>query len=169
MNEIIINTPIGDIKLREIRREDNSAVEGVIRACLIEYGANHEGTAWADPDLGRFSEIYCTEGNKYWVAENADGMVLGGVGIGALAGVEGVCELQKMYCLPILRGTGAAHELMQIALRYAARYYTSVYLETLPNMKAAQRFYEKHGFTLLPSPLVQTGHFACDVCYIKRL
>ena len=42
-------------KIREIVKNDNKDVENVIRTCLIEYGANHEGTAWADPDLGRFS------------------------------------------------------------------------------------------------------------------
>jgi len=67
--------------IREIRPEDNGAVEKVIRDCLIEYGANHEGTAWADPNLGRFSEIYNTEGNKYWVAvDNLSKIVAGGIG-----------------------------------------------------------------------------------------
>ena len=60
-------------KIREIEQKDNKAVEGVIRTCLIEYGGDHEGTAWADPDLGRFSEIYNSEGNKYWVAEDENG------------------------------------------------------------------------------------------------
>ena len=44
--------------IREIEARDNKDVENVIRTCLIEFGANHEGTAWADPNLGRFSEIY---------------------------------------------------------------------------------------------------------------
>mgnify|MGYP001077413613 CR=1 FL=1 len=48
--------------IREIEEKDNKEVENVIRACLIEFGANHEGTAWADPNLGRFSEIYNTDG-----------------------------------------------------------------------------------------------------------
>ncbi len=86
-------------KIREIRLEDNSAVEVVIRSCLIEFGANHAGTAWEDPDLGRFSEIYCSEGNKYWVAVGSDGEIVGGTGIGALPGFSDICELQKMYCL----------------------------------------------------------------------
>mgnify|MGYP000047594698 FL=1 len=54
--------------IRKIEEKDNKEVENVIRACLIEFGANHEGTAWADPNLGRFSEIYNTDGNKYLVA-----------------------------------------------------------------------------------------------------
>lgn len=155
--------------VREIQRQDNHAIEQVIRACLIEFGANHAGTAWADPDLGRFSEIYNTEGNKYWVATDETGKVVGGAGIGALPGLDGVCELQKMYCLPEARGAGIAHELMRIALSYAKQYYDRCYLETLPNMTAAQKFYKKHGFQLLSGPLTQTEHFACDVRYIKDL
>ena len=59
--------------IREIEEKDNKEIEKVIRLCLIEFGANHEGTAWADPNLGRFSEVYNTEGNKYWVAEDENG------------------------------------------------------------------------------------------------
>ena len=112
-----------EYKIREIQPEDDTAVEAVIRSCLIEFGANHEGTAWADLDLGRFSEIYCSEGNKYWVAVDSEGEIVGG----------------------------------------------ACYLETLPNMIAAQRFYEKYGFVRIDEPLGDTGHFECDVRYIKEL
>ena len=155
--------------IREIEEKDNKKIEDVIRKCLIEFGANHEGTAWTDPNLGRFSEIYNTDGNKYWVAENKDGEIVGGVGIGKLEGIEDVCELQKMYCLPEARGTGVAHELIQIALEYAQKYYNRCYLETLDNMIAAQKFYEKYGFERVKEPVVKTEHFACDVRYIKNL
>ena len=132
--------------IREIEEKDNKEVENVIRACLIEFGANHEGTAWTDPNLGRFSEIYNTDGNKYLVAIDENRKIVGGVGIGKLDGIEDVCELQKMYCLPETRGTGISHKLMDMALEYAKKYYSKYYLETLSNMIAAQRFYEKYGF-----------------------
>lgn len=156
-------------RIREIEKEDDREIENVIRSCLIEFGANHEGTAWADPDLCRFSEIYNIEGNKYWVAENEVGRIVGGVGIGRLNGVNGICELQKMYCLPEARGSGVAHELIAEALSYANKYYQKCYLETLENMKAAQRFYEKYGFQRVEEPIVKTEHFACDIRYIKEL
>ena len=155
--------------IREIQEKDNKDVENVIRTCLIEFGANHEGTAWADPNLGRFSEIYNTDGNKYWVAENEEGKIVGGVGIGKLDKIEDVCELQKMYCLPEARGTGVSHKLIESALKYARQYYKRCYLETLENMVAAQRFYEKYGFERIYEALIQTEHFACDVRYIKDL
>ena len=155
--------------IREIEERDNKKIEEVIRNCLIEFGANHEGTAWSDPNLGKFSEIYNTEGNKYWVAEDVKGTIVGGVGIGELKGIKNVCELQKMYCIPEVRGTGISHELIQVALNYAKKYYSRCYLETLDNMIAAQKFYEKYGFIKIDKPIVKTEHFACDVRYIKEL
>ncbi|MCH5263077.1 MAG: GNAT family N-acetyltransferase [Lachnospiraceae bacterium] len=155
--------------IREIEKKDNQKIEAVIRSCLIEFGANHDGTAWADPNLGRFSEIYNTEGNQYWVVENESGQIIGGAGIGQLPGVEDVCELQKMYCMPEVRGTGVSHTLMDTVLEYAKKYYAKCYLETLENMVAAQRFYEKYGFTRSNDAIAQTEHFACDIHYIKDL
>lgn len=155
--------------IRAIEPRDNAAVESIIRYCLTEFGANHEGTAWADPDLGRFFELYQGEGRKYWVAENEAGQVVAGVGIGPLPGADGVCELQKMYCLPEARGVGVAYELLQLALTFAAEYYQKCYLETLGNMTAAQKFYEKYGFTRIYEPVGATGHYACDVLYIREL
>ena len=154
-------------RIREIQAGDNAVVESIIRTCLIEFGGNREGTAWCDPDLGRFSEIYNKEGHKYWVVEDEEGQVVGGAGIGALC--EEVCELQKMYCLPKVRGTGIAKPLMECCLEYAAKYYKKCYLETFSNMIAANKFYQKHGFQKLEKPYIETEHFSCDVWYIKDL
>ena len=156
--------------IRPIAPTDNAAVERVIRDCLIEYGGNHEGTAWADPDLGRFSEVYAKEGRAYWVATDRDGQVVGGVGIGEMVGEDGVCELQKMYCIPAVRGTGIAARLLAVALDFAWRQkYRQCYLETLDNMFAAQHFYEKHGFSRTDRIFGATGHYACEVKYIKEI
>ena len=155
--------------IREIEERDNKDIENIIRSCLIEFGGNHDGLAWSDPDLGRFSEIYNKEGCKYWVAEDENGKVVGGVGIGKLEGMEDTCELQKMYCLPEARGTGVAYKLMDLALDFAKQYYKKCYLETLSNMIAANKFYKKYGFENLDKPIGNTGHYSCDVWYIKNL
>ena len=155
--------------IREIRPHDNGAVERIIRVCLIEFGGNHAGTAWTDPNLGRFSEVYASEGNKYWVGLDARGTIVGGAGIGCLDAQRRICELQKMYCLQTARGTGLAKALLDTALGYARQFYAACYLETLENMVAAQRFYEKNGFVRVQAPVVPTAHFACDVRYLKKL
>ena len=156
-----------EYKIRLIEEKDNKIIESIIRECLIEFGGNREGLAWADPDLGRFSEIYNKEGYRYWVVEDEKGKVVGGVGIGRLT--DDVCELQKMYLLKETRGTGVAHKLMENALDYAKLYYKKCYIETLSNMIAANKFYKKYGFISLDKPYVQTAHYACDVWYIKEL
>ena len=93
------------ISIREIKKEDNLAIEQVIRSCLIEYGANHEGTAWADPCLSKLSEVYNSEGNKYWVVVDEEkDIVVAGCGIGKLDGNGDTCELQKLYCLKDIEG-----------------------------------------------------------------
>lgn len=153
--------------IREIEAKDNQAVEQIIRTCLIEFGGDREGTAWCDPDLGRFSEIYNKQGHKYWVIEDAEGNVVGGAGIGALT--EDVCELQKMYCLKVARGTGIAQYLMDLCLFYAKQHYKKCYLETFENMIAANKFYKKNGFISLEKPYLETEHFSCDAWYIKDL
>lgn len=158
-----------EYKIREIEEKDNKAVENVIRTCLIEFGGNHDGLAWSDPDLGRFSEVYNKEGYQYWVVEDKNGKIVGGVGIGELDKTEQVCELQKMYCLAEARGTGISHKLMELALNFAKQHYKKCYIETLSNMEAANKFYMKYGFQKLKKPYLETEHYACDVWYLKDL
>ena len=157
------------VAIREIKEQDNAAVEAIIRSCLKEYGGDREGTAWCDPDLGRFSEIYGEPEMRYWVAEDHAGRILGGAGFGPLPGEEGVCELQKMYTLPEARGTGIAHRLVETVLQHAADHYALCYLETFGNMSRAQSFYRKHGFEQTDQPMGSTGHISCDVFFTKRL
>ena len=155
--------------IRLIQEKDDPVIETIIRQCLIEYGGNHEGTAWDDPDLGRFSKIYNKPGQAYWVAEDEKGIVVGGVGIGPLKTDKRTCELQKMYCVPAIRSKGVASKLLDTALSYARTYYDQCYLETLDTMVEAQRFYEKHGFNRISYAMGNTSHFSCDVRYLIQL
>ncbi len=155
--------------IREIEEKDNKELEKLIRDCLIEFGADHEGTAWEDEMLGKLSFVYEKEKERYWVALDEKGEILAGAGIGDLHGVEGVCELQKMYCRKEARGSGVSHQLMDRALDFASEHYQKCYLETLENMTAARRFYEKYGFERIYHSLGDTGHDSCDVRYLLDL
>lgn len=156
--------------IREINKKDNKEIENIIRTCLIEFGGNREGLAWADPELGRLSTVYNKDGYKYWVIEEKNtGKLVGGAGIGKIETLDDVCELQKMYCLKEARGTGISHKLIEIALDYAKIHYKKCYIETLSNMVAANKFYLKYGFKRLDTPLLKTEHYACDVWYLKEL
>lgn len=155
------------MKIRRIEEKDDLAIATIIRNCLIEYGGDHRtDTAWGDPNLEHFSKFYVLDDNAYWVAENDEGKVVAGVGIGPI--YEDICELQKMYCVSEYRGTGIATELLKTALDFAKEHYKACYLETMENMDRAKHFYEKNGFVYTEETVGNTGHNGCGVHYIIR-
>ena len=157
------------MKIREIEKRDNEAVEKLIRECLIEFGANKPGFAWTDPQLGKFYVLYSSKPkSKYWVVEDR-GQIVAGCGIGPVEGIENTCELQKMYSLKEYRGCGVAKELLNLSIEYAAENYEACYLETLSSTIAANKSYSKNGFEKLERPIIESEHFACDSWYLKRL
>lgn len=110
------------------------------------------------------------ERSRYWVIEGPDGAILGGGGIAPLAGAADVCELQKMYFLPALRGLGLGRRLVLQALAEArALGYQRCYLETTAVLREATALYESLGFEHLPGPLGCTGHDACEICMVLAL
>lgn len=159
-----------EIIIREITQKDNAEVAAVIRNVLIEHNVPKVGTAYADVSLDCMFETYRESGSLYFVAE-VNGKIAGGAGIAPLQnGPEDVCELQKMYFLPELRGTGTGSNMMEKCLAFAAGAgYTQCYLETMPYMEAAQKLYRKSGFEYLEAPMGDTGHSSCPVWMIKTL
>ncbi|EGR0109691.1 GNAT family N-acetyltransferase [Vibrio vulnificus] len=159
-----------DIVLRPITVEDNASIANVIRQVSAEYGLTADkGYSVADPTLDDLFSIYSQANAAYWVVEH-QGKIVGGGGFSALAGVEGVCELQKMYFLPICRGQGLAKQIVSLSRSTAKKMgYQRCYLETTACLKEAIALYEKLGFEHLQAPLGQTGHDACEVVMICHL
>ncbi|MFM5255432.1 bifunctional helix-turn-helix transcriptional regulator/GNAT family N-acetyltransferase [Aeromonas hydrophila] len=159
-------------RIRPITAADNSQIAAVIRAVSAEYGLTADkGYGVADPNLDRLHETYRGAQSRYWVIEGPDGTILGGGGIAPLAGEEGqVCELQKMYFMPSLRGLGLGRRLVLQALDEAqALGYQRCYLETTAVLREATALYESLGFEHLPGPLGCTGHDACEICMVLAL
>ena len=62
------------------------------------------------------------------------------------------CELKRVYVRPEFRGTGMGRRLAEAAMRAAREIgYTTIRLDTLPQMAAAQRLYEDLGFRDIPA------------------
>ena len=143
--------------IRPITPADNPRIAAVVRAVSAEYGLTADkGYGVADPNLDFLHETYQGERSRYWVIEGPDGAILGGGGIAPLAGAADVCELQKMYFLPALRGLGLGRRLVLQALAEArALGYQRCYLETTAVLREATALYESLGFELL------TGHPGC--------
>ncbi|MCL1037102.1 bifunctional helix-turn-helix transcriptional regulator/GNAT family N-acetyltransferase [Shewanella submarina] len=159
--------------IRLLLPEDNAAMAQVIRTVSSEYGLTPDkGYGVSDPTLDCLSEVYADDRACYWVISQ-ENRVLGGGGIAPLADKQGrkdICELQKMYFLPELRGKGFARRLTLQALAFAkAQGYACCYLETTACLTEAVRLYEAMGFEHLPSHMGETGHDACELPMLRNL
>lgn len=156
--------------IREIQEQDNQQIAAVIRAVFMADNFPKTGTAFADAQLDFMFEAYDKPRATYFVIEN-EGKIVGGAGVSQLENsTENICELQKMYFLQEIRGKGIGLQMIQKCLEKAVELgYEKCYLETLPEMVAAQSLYQKMGFEYLCAPLGNTGHTTCPVWMIKEL
>lgn len=159
-----------DFIIREIKPTDNKEVAKIIRSVILEMGAPKVGTAYEDKATDTMFETYQKEKSRYFVLEH-NNTIVGGAGIAQLDNYDGnVCELQKMYFLPIARGKGLGSKLITICLEKAKELgFETCYLETLPYMKAAVKLYNKYGFKNLDKPMGNTCHYNCNVWMIKEI
>jgi putative acetyltransferase len=159
-----------NISIRPIRSEDNAAIAAIIRKILTEFGANKPGTVYYDPTTDNLFQLFSDRRSAYFIAE-VDDVVLGGAGVFPTTALpEDCCELVKLYLLPEARGQGLGLQLMEQCFNKARDLgFTQMYLETMPELRTAIGLYEKAGFTYLPGPLGQSGHFGCDLWMIKYL
>lgn len=158
------------IVIREIQPKDNVKLEAVIRACFHEFNIPLEGTAYTDPETSNMYEAYQNNNDIYYVID-ADGDILGGAGIKPLRDTDGtICELQKMYFSPKVRGKGYGKLMFSKCLEAAKDLgYKKCYLESASQLKAAIHIYESFGFQHLEKSYGNTGHYSCGVWMIKDL
>lgn len=161
----------GRIRIRDLEVGDNRALADVIGKTREEHLAIIGSEA---PLLEReerdLNALYTKAGSHYFVIER-DGDIVGGGGIAQLAGGDdSICELQRMYFRPQVRGLGLGYRLLSRCLQEAARFgYTTCYAETMAGMERANRLYEKAGFKRLAAPLGYTGHTFTDAWFSIKL
>ena len=158
------------IVIREIQPQDNAQIEQVIRDCFHEFKIPLEGTAYSDNETPRMYESYQNDNDVYYVVD-VNGEVFGGGGIKPLKDFEeDVCEIQKMYFSPKVRGKGLGKEMFETCMKAAKDLgYKKCYLESASQLKAAIHIYESYGFAHLKEALGNTGHYSCGVWMIKDL
>ena len=127
------------------------------------------GTAYSDGTLDEMFETYGPERCAFFVVVVSNEIV-GCGGIAPLMGFTGdICELQKMYVAPKHQRLGIGSLIIERCLETAMNFgYHACYLETLPEMNAAQALYVKNGFEYLGGPLGNTGHHNCSVRMLKK-
>jgi putative acetyltransferase len=158
------------VHLRPIAPADNTRLAYIIRTVMPEFGASGEGFAIHDSEVNDMYAAYTRARCAYWVCE-LNGEVVGGGGVAPLEkGETHTCELKKMYFLPHGRGKGLGQQVLSACLASAAQLgFSFCYLETFHTMTHAMKLYEKNGFEKIPGPCGNTGHFACDTFYRKKL
>lgn len=153
-----------------IHKEDNLAIEKVIKNVFHEHGINRPGTAYFDPCLQKMYEHHTGNGMIYFVAKKGND-VIGGAGIYPTDGLPpDTCELVKMYLLKESRGLGIGRKLIEKCILFARENnYRQIYLETTPELNAAIKMYEKFGFLPIQERMGNTGHHSCGIFMLKQL
>jgi putative acetyltransferase len=154
--------------IRPIQPSDNLALASIIRESIESLGLPTEGTAHSDPTTDDLFKLFQCEKSYYWVLE-IEQEVVGGCGIYPTYGLpNGCCELVRFFLKEKVRGKGYGKILMQKSEETAIHFgFSSIYLESFPDMKAAIALYEKYNYQYLSNSLGETGHHACNVWMLK--
>ncbi len=156
--------------LREIKKSDNQKIASIIREVLTEFKANKPGTVYFDPTTDDLFSLFQISNSKYFIVEeNAE--IVGGAGIFPTPNLpDGCCELVKLYLLKSARGKGFGKLLIEKCFEAAKEFsFSSIYLESMPELNMAVGLYEKCGFKYLQKPLGNSGHFGCGIWMLKEL
>ncbi len=158
------------INIRKIEQSDNKDLAKIIREVFIEYGAPKKGTVYSDPTTDELSELFKTDRSALFIVEK-DKKLLGCCGIYPTNGLPEDCvEVVKFYLLAEGRGKGLGKALFEKCKNEAIELgFSKLYLESTPEFKEAIGLYKKLGFTQLNEPLGESGHFGCNIWFLKTL
>lgn len=158
------------ITLREIQATDNEEMANVIRRVMEEHGIDRPGSVYTDPTTDNLYELFRVPHSAYYIAE-LNGKIVGGCGYFPTANLpEGTAELVKLYVSIAARGKKLGKRLMEhVATEAKKDGYSSLYLESMPELTHALNLYHNLGYERLKSPLGNSGHFACDIWMVKNL
>lgn len=156
--------------LRPLIKDDNKDIAAIIRSVLAEFKANKPGTVYYDPTTDDLFSLFQTELSAYFIAIS-NNEIVGGSGVFPTPDLPmGCCELVKLYLSPGARGKGIGKALIEKCFDAAKEFgYTSMYLETMPELNIAVGLYEQLGFKYLKGPLGNSGHFGCGIWMLKDL
>ena len=157
------------LRYREMTEADNAAVAALVRDNLKQFGLDIPGTVYFDEGLDHLSDFYGNEERRYFVIEDENGIVIGGIGYAGFELMKGTAELQKLYLADTAKGSGLGYELIgfiEDKMREAG--YKQSYLETHDNLQAAIHIYEKCGYKEIERPK-EVVHSAMNRFFVKAL
>ncbi len=140
--------PAPEIDARPATNADGERIRALIYSVLEEYGLVPE-PGGTDADIENVEENYLRRGGVFEVLEDAQGNLLGTVGLYPMLSLnEETVELRKMYFAPELRGRGWGKETLTRMIERARELgFKRIYLETASPLKEAIGLYRSFGFT----------------------
>ncbi len=97
------------------------------------------------PVLKAEESFYYHNTCNFWYAVDERGTVIGSIGLRKINDKQG--EVKKFFLIPEYRGLGIAQLLLQALVKNAIKHgFDELFLGTVEQLRAAQRFYEKYGF-----------------------
>ncbi len=155
--------------IRKMTPADNSAMAHLARYNLKNHDLDIPGTVYFDPVLDDLCAFYEATGRGYYVLTDEADRVVGGIGFAEFPLFDNCAELQKLYLDDSVKGNGFGYKLIEyVESRMRDAGYTTSYLETHINLKAAMHIYDKCGYTLIDRPK-DVAHGAMTHFYIKTL
>lgn len=153
-----------DLTIRAATNRDVESVRRLVFSTLREYGLPPDPES-TDADLADIEESYFKTGGMFEVIEDAEGNLVGTVGLYPLN--DETCELRKMYFAPELRGRGLGRYMLGRTVDNARRLgFKTMRLETASVLEKAIRLYTRFGF----KPFEVTHKSArCDQTYFLEL
>ena len=111
-------------------------------------------TLEAQPDLENIPAFYQKDNGNFWIAI-VENLVIGSIALKDIGNSRGA--LRKMFVHKDFRGKeyGVGHTLLNNLLEWARqKNFKEILLGTTERFVAAQRFYEKNGFTIIEKQLL---------------
>ena len=140
---------------RTLRRQVVGLIEGIQKG---EYSIK------IDPDANscvmRAEEDFCYNHScNFWYAVDQKGEIVGSIG---LKKIDAKCgEMKKFFVHKEYRGKGVAQKLFATLMEAAVKHrFSWIYLGTIEELKAAQKFYKKCGFIQIPKSQLPKQYMA---------
>lgn len=128
------------IKIIPFEKEHQSDIDAMMADIAQEFAA-----PVFSAQSKRIAEVYELPQNKFWVATN-NVKVAGTIGLTKLA--NGNVALKSMFVDKMFRGQNVSKLLLDTLTGWAIQHdYSRIYLGTMEQFIAGQRFYEKNGFS----------------------
>ncbi|MBA2651612.1 MAG: bifunctional helix-turn-helix transcriptional regulator/GNAT family N-acetyltransferase [Tatlockia sp.] len=107
-------------------------------------------------------EFYYNNSYNFWYATDDAGTIIASIGLKKINTQSG--EIKKFFVAKPYRGRSVARKLLYTLLKAAAKHqFTYLYLGTVDSLQAAQRFYEKYGFSLINSSELPSDFIRCEL------